>query len=599
MAVSAFDRAMARRKPASASLIATSNRLAKLFFEHRGYVTDKWEHYLQIYEAVLAGRTSAGQPLRLLEIGVQNGGSLQIWSKYLSRDSIIVGIDIDPACAKLSMPENVQIEIGDARDPFALQSMLGKARFDVIIDDGTHRCGDIIPTFLACFDRLDWGGFYIIEDLHCSNFASHGGGFRNDRTAVEWFKGFTDCLNSDHFEPDADPKLSPSELQQLRIWGQQVAHVAFFDSVIMIQKLAAEKTSPYRRIITGRDSFVSDLARVIPNLPMNELRHLVLPPTAINSFALSLLGSLASAREEVGELRVRLAQADAVARDRANAAEVNAERLMGLEQKLTGSIAEVDSLRALLGARERELDAVARHLAAIQDSTSWKMTLPIRRVLERAPRGARVASRRTAKLVWWTMTGQVRSRLRARRQLLAPTSVEPGREQLPSRMKRVERVFAAQEAMRQPEIVTQHGSSGSLPAADGQWEWRGYAETRARIVEVLAARRSALSYCAGGAISRPARGRSALPDEPSRSAGPRGTARRWRAQQKNVTHQGSPSGPADDVVAADAAACASQPATASPCGSATRSRGHGRGLWRCHWCGCRCPTRVRIAFLRR
>jgi hypothetical protein len=76
-------------------------------------------------------------------------------------------------------------------------------------------------------------------------------------------------------------------------------------------------------------------------------------------------------------------------------------------------------------------------------------------------------------------------------------------------------------------------------------------------------------------------------------------ARRWRARQKNVTHQGSPPRLADDVVAADAAACASQPARASPCGIATQSRGHGRGLWRCHWCGCRCPPRVRIAFLRR
>ena len=76
-------------------------------------------------------------------------------------------------------------------------------------------------------------------------------------------------------------------------------------------------------------------------------------------------------------------------------------------------------------------------------------------------------------------------------------------------------------------------------------------------------------------------------------------ARRWRARQKNVTHQGSPPQLADDVVAADAAASASQPATASPCGSATQSGGHGRGLSRCHWCGCRCPPRVRIAFLRR
>lgn len=72
-------------------------------------------------------------------------------------------------------------------------------------------------------------------------------------------------------------------------------------------------------------------------------------------------------------------------------------------------------------------------------------------------------------------------------------------------------------------------------------------------------------------------------------------ARRWRLRQKNVTHQGSPPQPADDVVSADAAASGTQPATASPCGS----RSHGSRWWCCHWCGCRCPPRVRIAFLRR
>lgn len=76
-------------------------------------------------------------------------------------------------------------------------------------------------------------------------------------------------------------------------------------------------------------------------------------------------------------------------------------------------------------------------------------------------------------------------------------------------------------------------------------------------------------------------------------------SRRWRLQQKNVTHQGSPPTPVDDVVSADAAARANKPATASPRGSATRSRGHDRGFWRCHWCGCHCTSRVRMTFLRR
>ena len=74
-----------------------------MFIEHEDYASDKWEHYLPIYEVVFSRSTALGQPIRLLEIGVQNGGSLQVWSKYLPEGSTIVGIDIDPACVRLPM----------------------------------------------------------------------------------------------------------------------------------------------------------------------------------------------------------------------------------------------------------------------------------------------------------------------------------------------------------------------------------------------------------------------------------------------------------------------------------------------------------------
>jgi hypothetical protein len=40
----------------------------------RVIISDKWEHYPSIYESVLSGFIARGQPIRLLEIGVQNGG---------------------------------------------------------------------------------------------------------------------------------------------------------------------------------------------------------------------------------------------------------------------------------------------------------------------------------------------------------------------------------------------------------------------------------------------------------------------------------------------------------------------------------------------
>ena len=67
-------------------------------------------------------------------------------------------------------------------------------------------------------------------------------------------------------------------------------------------------------------------------------------------------------------------------------------------------------------------------------------------------------------------------------------------------------------------------------------------------------------------------------------------ARRWRARQKNVTHQSSPPPPPDDLVLPGSAVTASEP---SPSPDARR------WTWHCHWCRCHCSQFVRQGFLRR
>jgi hypothetical protein len=74
---------------------------------------------------------------------------------------------------------------------------------------------------------------------------------------------------------------------------------------------------------------------------------------------------------------------------------------------------------------------------------------------------------------------------------------------------------------------------------------------------------------------------------------------RWRARQKNVTHQGSPPQPPDDLVLVGTAAAASKPPAASRSDVAMRLRDHRPLFWGCHWCGRRCPPFVRTGFLRR
>lgn len=73
---------------------------------------------------------------------------------------------------------------------------------------------------------------------------------------------------------------------------------------------------------------------------------------------------------------------------------------------------------------------------------------------------------------------------------------------------------------------------------------------------------------------------------------------RWRARQKNVTHQGSPSRPPDAGVPMDATAAASAPPVA-PSSEVDAPSQNESAFWRCRWCGRRCSPLVRMGFLRR
>ena len=73
--------------------------LRELYAEHAGKVSDKWALYLREYDRLF--NDYRHQPIRLLEIGVQNGGSLEIWDQYFSNAVCLLGCDINPDCSKL------------------------------------------------------------------------------------------------------------------------------------------------------------------------------------------------------------------------------------------------------------------------------------------------------------------------------------------------------------------------------------------------------------------------------------------------------------------------------------------------------------------
>ena len=236
----------------------------EIFLNHSGYLSDKWAQFLPIYDFELQPMIARGRPLRLLEIGVQNGGSLQIWHEYLPEGSQIYGLDIDERCRRLDFPPQVKVLVGDAGDPATLGDLLGDEVFDIIIDDGSHQSRDVIAAAKALLPRLVAGGKYFIEDLHASYWYSYGGGFRRVGTSIEHIKKMVDALHADYFQ--ASDLIEDDERYTLTDLNARIGRVSFYNSIAVIASYPRPKLTPFNRVLSGRQikvTAVNDLLDAI------------------------------------------------------------------------------------------------------------------------------------------------------------------------------------------------------------------------------------------------------------------------------------------------------------------------------------------------
>lgn len=229
-----------------------------------GKVSDKWASYLPFYDGLF--KRIRHEPVSLLEIGVQNGGSIQTWCQYFENASLLVGCDINPACAKLNYQDSrVRIVIGNANERSTIQTISGLSRaFDVIIDDGSHRSMDILTSFLLYFPMVKPSGLYVIEDTHTLYWNAWGGGILNDRSAYAFFKRMVDVINYQFWRQDLSLDLYlnsyfPKGKVPPFITEGWIESIEFRNSMIVISKAAApghEKLG--ERLIRG------DVATVAP-----------------------------------------------------------------------------------------------------------------------------------------------------------------------------------------------------------------------------------------------------------------------------------------------------------------------------------------------
>jgi hypothetical protein len=200
--------------------------LADIFQQHTGRLVHKWSHYFPIYERHLSRYRQT--PVRLLEIGVSHGGSLQIWKRYFGECAALVGVDIDPRCREY-VEDGIEIEIGDQSDPQFWSRVVDiYGDFDIIIDDGSHIADHQRASFLSLWPHLRDDGTYIVEDCHTAYWPAYGGGVRNGTSFIEFSKEKVDELNALW---SRDPAvLVPTPLTF------ELGGIHFYDSMVALEK---------------------------------------------------------------------------------------------------------------------------------------------------------------------------------------------------------------------------------------------------------------------------------------------------------------------------------------------------------------------------
>ncbi len=215
------------------------NDLYSFYAQHRNKrVMHKWEHYFDIYDRFLS-------PIRhsnpvVLEIGVQLGGSVEMWREYFGPTTHLFGIDINPQ-AKQQEDIATKVFIGDQRDRTFLRSVLREIGApDVVIDDGGHTANQQITAFEELYPALSENGHYFVEDTHSSLW---GAGFmdRQDQQSFLQFS-FARCAdlmewtgkraNFDVLGTDQNESLANSVSEFCR----NTKAISFFDSMIVYER---------------------------------------------------------------------------------------------------------------------------------------------------------------------------------------------------------------------------------------------------------------------------------------------------------------------------------------------------------------------------
>ena len=194
------------------------------FLTNQERLIHKWKHYFPVYERHF--EKFVNTDVIFIEIGCGEGGSLQMWKRYLGPHARIIGIDINPACAAFA-EDQIDIRIGDQANPAFLNAIVQEfGPPDVILDDGSHIMAHVCASFALLYPSVSRNGVYVVEDLHTAYWEEYEGGLKREGSFIEYCKDLIDELNADHTRGAVQP--TPFTLSTLSMH--------FYDSIVVFEK---------------------------------------------------------------------------------------------------------------------------------------------------------------------------------------------------------------------------------------------------------------------------------------------------------------------------------------------------------------------------
>lgn len=114
--------------------------------------------------------------IKLLEIGVEHGGSMLLWSKYFTHPrTTLVGLDIK--LPPVDFPKRISVYACDQNDADGLKAIAKKhGPFDIIVDDGAHLLKETENCFISLWEHVLPEGYYVIEDWSVGYIKRHFSG---------------------------------------------------------------------------------------------------------------------------------------------------------------------------------------------------------------------------------------------------------------------------------------------------------------------------------------------------------------------------------------------------------------------------------------